>query len=137
MPDTRYADRFNREWPPVLRAFLATIPAEGWEGTCRELWWTIYRLAGPRTVIPYGPNCVVRDIEAEPEILREAGIMMERRRTAKERTVVFTHAMGKRRRSAQSATAPTIDNLTMAELETELDGILADLKKRKTDAEAK
>lgn len=88
MADDRYARRFRAEWPPILRAFLASLPPEGWMGTARELWDAVYEHRPPHGIFP-GPNAIVREIEALPGLLHEAGLKLERRRTGKERTIAF------------------------------------------------
>lgn len=88
MPNERYRVRFNQSWPPILRVFLASIPPEGREMTSDELWLALNGIRGKWDLIP-GRNAVVREIEALPGLLAEAGIEMERQRSATTRTIVF------------------------------------------------
>ena len=82
---SRYRERFNTVWPPLLREFLATIP-DGWEGSSLMLWDAIASLAGPHGCAPFR-NAVIREIDGRPGILREMGFELRHRRTASERTV--------------------------------------------------
>ena len=80
---THYRDRLRQRFPWFLARWLAKLPADGWEGTGRELWDAMTAVARPFDLIP-APNA----LDEHAGTVAAAGCRVRARRTARARLVV-------------------------------------------------
>ena len=82
-----YRDRLRQRFPWFLARWLAKLPADGWEGTSRELWDAMTTVARPFDLIP-APNALVNALDEHAATVTAAGFRVRARRTARARLVV-------------------------------------------------
>ena len=91
----RYREQLRQRFPWFLARWLAKLPADGWEGTSRELWDAMTAAARPFDRIP-APNALLAAIEVYAATVTAAGCRVRARRTARARLVVVERlAVGK------------------------------------------
>ena len=110
----RYREQLRQRFPWFLGRWLAKLPADGWEGTSRELWDAMTAVARPFDRIP-APNALLAAVGEHAATVTAAGWRVRTRRTARARLVVVD-GLPPVRVSPPNAESPASDNDGSADL---------------------